>query len=77
MVFRGVAVKWSLGADLQAVQKEFHAVEVEEHLAVVRGLISDVPEGTPGELHHLVALQRTGTSHEAKASPAGSGSLWG
>lgn len=43
-------------AYLQAVEKELHAIEVEEHLAVVRCLICDVPQGTPGELHDLVTL---------------------
>lgn len=41
---------------LQAVEKELHAIEIEEHLAVVRCLICDVPQSTPGELHDLVTL---------------------
>lgn len=48
---------WQPGtAYLQAVEKELHAIEVEEHLAVVRCLICDVPQSTPGELHDLVTL---------------------
>ena len=43
---------------LQAVQEELHAVEVEEHLAVVGRLVRDVPQGAPGELHHLVTLEQ-------------------
>lgn len=41
----------------QALQEQFHAAVVEEHLTVVRSLISNVPEGTPWELHHLITLQ--------------------
>lgn len=41
----------------QALQEQFHATVVKEHLTVIGGLISDVPEGTPGELHYLVTLQ--------------------
>lgn len=44
----------------QALQEQFHATVVKEHLAVIWGLISDVPEGTPGELHHLITLQVKG-----------------
>lgn len=44
------------GHYLQAVQEELHAVEIEEHLAVVRSFICDVPQGAPGELHDLVTL---------------------
>lgn len=44
----------------QALQEQFHATVVKEHLAVIWGLISDVPEGTPGELHHLITLQGKG-----------------
>lgn len=40
----------------QALQEQFHATVVKEHLTVIRGLISNVPEGAPGELHHLIAL---------------------
>lgn len=47
---------------LQAVQEELHAVEAEEHLAVVRRLVRDVPQRAPGELHDLVALQAGGVS---------------
>lgn len=50
------AVPWETGY-LQAVQEEFHAVEVEEHLTVVGRLVRDVPQGAPGELHHLVTLR--------------------
>lgn len=46
------------GRYLQAVQEELHAVEVKEHLTVVGSLIRDVPQGAPGELHHLVTLKR-------------------
>lgn len=45
------------GQYLQAVQEELHAIEIEEHLAVVGRLVRDVPQGTPGELHHLVTLK--------------------
>lgn len=41
----------------QALQEQFHATVVKEHLTVIRGLISNVPEGAPGELHHLIALR--------------------
>lgn len=60
------------GQYLQAVQEELHAVEVEEHLAVVGGLVRDVPQGAPGELHHLVALKGEGASAQRPAGPAGS-----
>lgn len=43
-------------AYLQAVEKELHAIEVEEHLTVVGRLVCDVPQGAPGELHDLVTL---------------------
>lgn len=57
---------------LQAVQEELHAVEVEEHLAVVGRLICDVPQGAPGELHHLVALRRgEGSAQVRREGPAG------
>lgn len=54
-----VAEKAAAAAEryLQAVQEELHAVEVEEHLAVVGRLVRDVPQGAPGELHHLVTLR--------------------
>lgn len=42
---------------LQAVQEELHAIEVEEHLTVVRRLVCDVPQRAPGELHDLVTLR--------------------
>lgn len=43
--------------DLQTLQEQTHPVTVEEHLTVVRSLIRDVPQSTPGELHHLVTLR--------------------
>lgn len=46
----------SANAYLEAVEKKLHAIEVEEHLAVVGCLICNVPQGTPGELHDLVTL---------------------
>lgn len=45
------------GQYLQAIQEELHAAEIEEHLAVVGRLVRDVPQGAPGELHHLVTLK--------------------
>lgn len=47
---------WQPGSYLEAVEKELHAIEAEEHLAVVGCLVCDVPQGTPGELHDLVTL---------------------
>lgn len=44
-------------ADLQTLQEQTHALTVEKHLAIVRCLIRDVPQSTPGELHHLVTLK--------------------
>ena len=61
---------------LQAVQEELHAIEVEEHLAVVGRLIRDVPQGAPGELHHLVALKwGEGSAQVRREGPTGT--RWG
>ena len=57
---------------LQAVQEQLHAVEVEEHLTVVGRLVCDVPQGAPGELHHLVALKRgEGSAQVCQDGPTG------
>lgn len=50
--------------DLQTLQEETHAVTVEKHLTVVRRLICDVPQSTPGELHHLVTLKDMKSRHD-------------
>lgn len=60
------------GQYLQAVQEELHAIEVEEHLTVVGSLVRDVPQGAPGELHHLVTLKGEDTSAQRPGGPAGS-----
>lgn len=56
---------------LQAVQEELHAVEVEEHLAVVGCLVCDVPQRTPGELHHLVTLKTDRKGWGSASAPPG------